>query len=424
MRVMNTSLAMMTAAYERHKRKKESKRIRKVNEANRGIVRLGCVDGDTLFPTGEDTGSTVISGGDAAQRSSLAAACCIGSIRRGTAVILLHEGSAPLVSALTRGCPAGGYLRAVSASSPYYDPIYGLNDDEISRLVCDASPKEQKLGAEGAVYIKAISEMLRIKGITPYLRMFSSCPHWALGGELVKLEQAGRISAAEADAVRSRLTAGAPARANIESFFAGLEAEGDILVWKSGLSRCTSASECIRSGGLLMIDVTSFSRRSLIALLTAELKDCAAGGYRFRIAADTASLAGCDELVSLLMTPSASVSFTLSTPDLSALTGSSQNPASRWLALSHKSVLFSHGQHAAELLSSELGEYDRIDVTETMNGSGAFGSMGLHCGGNSGLTETVKRDRIILPEDIRGLGRGEFIMLNNRNASVSRGTLK
>ena len=207
-------------------------------------------------------------------------------------------------------------------------------------------------------------------------------------------------------------------------FFSSLMKEADILPWKNGISRSTSAAECVRCGGILLIDVTSFSRKALISLITAELRGCAASGRDMRIVCDAASLAGCEPLTALMQACSPTVCFTVSTPDISAMSGSKNDSLAPWLALSHRVILFSHGQHASTLLSSELGEYDRINVTDTLTGNNGLGMMGYHYNGAAGLTTSMARDKVVRPEELGALGEGEFIMLDNRTAELFKGTLK
>ena len=134
-------------------------------------------------------------------------------------------------------------------------------------------------------------------------------------------------------------------------------------------------------------------------------------------------LSGNEQLISMLKTASNSLCWTISTPDIGNVSGTTKEDLSTWLALSHRVVIFSHGVHTSELLSAELGDYEQIEVTQSHAGNNSIGQFGLHFGANNNISTTNKRERVIRPEEITSLGDKEFIMLDNNNASLYKGSI-
>ena len=139
-------------------------------------------------------------------------------------------------------------------------------------MIVAASNQNNKIDAAGALYLRALTALLRGRGVTPYLRMLASCPHNSIQAVIIHEEQAGHLTPNEATAIRNDINAGVASRANIEYFFSQLQAETDIVAWKSHLSRSTSIQECIKSGGIIVIDVDSTNKKTQLSMITAEIE--------------------------------------------------------------------------------------------------------------------------------------------------------
>ena len=288
-------------------------------------------------------------------------------------------------------------------------------------MIMAASSQNSKIDAAGALYLRAMTALLRSRGVTPYLRMLASCPHNSIQSIILNEERAGHLTSDEATAIRNDINAGMAARANIEYFFSQLQSETDIVAWKSHLSRSTSIQECIKAGGTIVVDIDSTNKKMQLSLITSEIERCLLKGYSFRIVLDIASISGNDRLASLLKTASTDLCWTVSTPDIGNGAGSTKEDTSAWLALSHKAIVFAHSFHSAEQLSKEFGEYEHIEVTQAHAGNNSIGQFGLHFGANNNVTMSNKRERVVKPEEISNLGQHEFIMLDNNTASLYKG---
>jgi len=418
------AVASITASLVNSKnQKKTMKKIREINATNRNLSFVGKVSVDSIIPLNCQVGNICVSGGEPDIRRSLIVQNVKQSVSTGMPVIILHEGNYHLEHELSNSCFGQNYLRIINTNNPFYDPIYRLNNDDAARLIVEASLDEHKIDTSGVLYLRALNELLRKKGITPYLRMMASCPHNSIQSIIVQEEQSSVISSNEAVAIRNDIIAGMNARSSIEYYFSRIQSEADIVAWKSHLSRSTSIAECIKRGGIIVIDVGSINKQSQISLIVAELKSCISQGISCRLIVDAKSIAGCKRIVELLKNSTSMLLWTLSTPDLGSFSGTTREELATWLALSHKTILFSHSIYTAEQLSAELGDYEHIEVTQSHAGNNNIGQFGFHFGSTNNLTTTNKRERVIKPEEILNLNVSEFLILDNNTASLAKGVV-
>lgn len=422
-KVFNTVASLTASAISRSNRKKALKKINRVNEANRNVAKIGRVSSDQIIPSSYPMGNLCITGGTQEVRNALVVQNCMQSCSVGVPTIVLHEGNHHLEHDLGAVCGSQYYFRLINSAHPYYDPIFRLSDNETATTIVNAALPEHKIDTAGVLYLGALSKLLRKRGITPYIRMLASCPHNNIQSVVQNEEQAGHITAAEATAIRNDIAAGDSARASVEYFFSQLQGESSIIAWKSHLSRCTSIAECVRSGGIMAIDIGSTNKRTQLSLIAAEIEKCVMSGTSLRVIVDATSLLSNEKLRNLLKNSSGSLAWTLSCPDVSNMVSSTREELSSWLAMAHKTVLFSHSVRTAQMLSSELGEYDHIEVTQSHAGNNGIGQFGFHFGVNNNVSTTNKRERVVKPEEIENLAEREFILLDNNTATIHKGIL-
>lgn len=419
--VFNTFATITASAVSRSNRKKTLRNIERVNEANRNLIYVGKTSVDQIIPCYTQIGNLSITGGERELRDDLIVQSVLQSSSVGLPTIVLHEGNHHLENALSSVCSTQQYFRVINRNNPFYDPILRLSNDEAAMMIADASSPNNRIDAEGVIYLRALTELLRRRGVTPYLRMLATCPHNSIQAIIIHEEQVGHLSPDEATSIRNDINSGISSRANIEFFFSQLQNETDIVAWKSHLSRSTSIHECIRAGGTIVIDINSTSKKTQLSLITSEIEHCLARGLSFRVILDVASISSSERLSTLLIHSSNDLCWTVSTPDIGI--GTTKDDTFAWLARSHRSIIFSHSFHSAELLSKEFGEYDHIEVTQAHSGNNSIGKFGLHFGANNNISTTNKRERIIKPEEIAGLQRNEFVLLDNNTASIYKGKL-
>lgn len=422
-KTFNTVASLTASAINHSNRKKTIKKINRTNEANRNITKIGKCTPDEIIPTPYPMRNLCITGGTQETRNELIVQNCLQSCSVGLPTIVIHEGNHHLEHDLGAVCGTQFYFRLINPSHPYYDPIFRLSDNETATTIVNAALPEHKIDTAGVLYLGALSKLLRKKGIIPYIRMLASCPHSSIQNVIQNEEQAGQISASEAADIRSDISAGDSSRASIEYFFSQLQAESNIIAWKRHLSRCTSISECVRSGGIMAIDIGSTNKRTQLSLITAEIERCIMNGNSLRVIVDASSLLSNEKLRNLLKNSLGTLNWTLSCPDISNMVSNTKEELSSWLAMSHKTILFSHSIHTAQLLSNELGDYDHIEVTQAHAGNNSIGLLGFHFGTNNNLSTTNKRERVIKPEEIEKLAEREFFLLDNNTATLCRGSL-
>ena len=422
-RFFNTVATLTASAVSRSNRKKTLKNIKRINEANRNLLHAGRVTVDQVVPCYNLIGNICVSGGEQEIRNKLIVQSVLQSATVGLPTVVLHEGNHHLENDLTHVCSSQPYFRIINDNNPFYDPILRLNDDETAMMIVAASNQNNKIDAAGALYLRALTALLRSRGVNPYLRMLASCPHNSIQSVIFQEEQAGHLTPDKATAIRNDINTGMASRATIEYFFSQLQAETEIIAWKSHLSRSTSIKECIKSGGTIVIDIDSTNKKTQLSLITAEIEHCLSKGGTCRVVLDVASVSGNERLASLLKNASNNLCWTLSTPDIGNGAGITKDDASAWLALSHKAIIFAHSFHSAEQLSREFGEYEHIEVTQAHAGNNSIGQFGLHFGANNNVSTANKRERVVKPEEISNLSQNEFFMLDNNTASLCKGEL-
>ncbi len=420
-RVFNTVATLTASAISRSNRKKALRNIKRINEANRNLSHLGRITVDQVIPSFYQIGNICISGGEQEIRNKLIVQSVLQSASVGMPTVVLHEGNHRLENDLIHVCSSQPYFRVINCNYSFYDPIYRLNDDESAMMIVAASNPNYKIDAAGALYLRAMTALLRSRGVTPYLRMLASCPHNSIQSVIIQEEQAGRLTSDEASAIRNDINIGMASRANIEYFFSHLQAEANILAWKSNLSRSTSIQECIKAGGTIIIDIDSTNKKTQLSLITSEIERCLSKGYSCRVILDFTCASSHDRLASLLKNSSDDLCWTVSTADIGNGAGTAKDDISAWLALSHKAIVFAHSLHSAEQLSKEFGEYEHIEVTQAHAGNTSFGQFGLHFGVNNNVSTTSRREQIVKPEEITSLSQNEFYLLDNNTASLYKG---
>lgn len=420
----NSLAAVVASLISRSNRKKALKKIDKVNETNRNIHRSGNVSVDQILPLTSSAGNLCFSGGTQEHRNRLIVQNCLQSCSAGIPTVVLHEGNTLLEQALGTACGNQPYFRQINPAAPYYDPIFRLSDTDAATTLVNAALPERKIDTTGVLYLTALNSLLRKKGIPPYTRMLATCPHNSIQTVIQNEEQVGHLTSAEATGIRNDLIAGESARGSLEYFFSQLQGESEILAWKNHLSRCTSIAECVRAKGVLVMDVGTTNKRTQLALIAAEIQRCMSNGQPLRIIVDAVSLLGNENLRDLFKTFSGTLAWTLSCPDLCNMVSTTDEELSSWVAQAHKTVLFSHRIHTAQLLSNELGDYEYIEVTQSHAGNNSIGMLGYHFGANNNISTTNRRERVIKPEEIESLVDGEFFLLDNNTAMLCHGQLQ
>lgn len=405
-----------------HNRKKTIQKIKRMNDANKRIIPIGRVWADNIFPEQDMIANVCITGGTQEARNSLLLQNCKQSVANGIPVLILHEGNYHLDYDVKQAFQGKYYCRTISKSEPFYEPLMRLSDQEIANLLIEASKEDDEIGTDGSCYLKAIASIARKKGINPYTRMLSSFPYAQSQMVIAGLESKGNISPMEASTLRNDILTGAGERSRIDKFFSELMNQSDIVAGKSQLARSTSISECIRNRGVLIMDVGTCSKKTLLSFIRAELEKCVKDGRTVRVMIDAMTLADSPKLLDLLGKTHATFWWTLSTPDMNTLVNAGKKLTS-WIALTHKTIIFANSLGTSEALSEELGDYDYVEVTSTHGGGTDFGNFGLHFGATDTVQTTTKREKVVKPEDISTLGEREFYVLNNNTSEIMKGML-
>lgn len=416
-----TVVTVISSLISRSNRIKKIRSINQKNDENRNLLDVGKVSSDAIIPDHNPLQNMVITGGTQQTRNELIIQNCRQSQHLGVPTLVIHEGNSELEATLIHEFSHFPFFRAINPSNPLYDPVAQLSDNELSRLLYEAASYNLTPDPTGVLYLQIVAKLLRRRGIVPYVRMISTCPFHSLQTLILNAEQKGMITDVEANALRNDLSACSTSRASMELFLSQLISESSILAWKNNVNQCTSIQMCVQSHGILSMDITSSAKKTQLSLLSAEIKSCISMNIPFRVIVDATVLTNNKEFLDLLQKSSRAFSWTLSTQDMSGMVCARHEDLKQWISLCQKVVLFSHGLPTAELLSSELGEYDRCEVTQSHSGSNGIGQFGLHFGASDSVSTLIKRDRVIKPEEIMKLNSDEFILVDNLHKVLKKG---
>ena len=425
MKMINAMTALTASAISRGNRNRQLRRINKTNIKNRNIRNLGCVTKESLFPEKSFVGNVCLSGNDYSSRNDLFIHTLKQAVSVGETVIVLHEGDYQLEADLANAFYSVNYLRFINSNNPYYDPIFRLDDSRIISLILSSSLKDHQISDKGILYLRGLLMLLRKTSITPYLNKLLTCPHDRIQNIILSAEQSGVLSVDDAVEIRNNIDEGKEARPSIEYMFSELSnMSSSIISNKTQLLRSTSVIECVRHNGILVIDVGSMSNKALLSLIVAEINMIKKSNKYIRIAVSADSVMESEAMKDLLKSASKWVGFTISTKNIGSFSGTDRSELETFLALSQKAIMFSHGVRSAELLSSELGEYDFIEAHCTRGGNTGLGGFGLLFGSNNAIKPEHKRERVVKAEEIEHLNEREFIMLDNSRGELYAGKLK
>jgi hypothetical protein len=419
----NTLVTITASIIEHSRRKKTIKQINKTNEINRRITDIGITSVSNLMPSFESHGNVLVSGGKTHIRELLTLQNIEQAVNANLPVVVLHENNAHIEYDIRTNYQHLPFVRFVSENAPYYDPILRLNDFDSAKLLYEASKYSSNIATDGGEYLRLVSAICRKQGTNPYIRLLGGCPHNKLGEIVTNMEDKGLLSADEALYFNNNLPRYDKVISSVELYMEDLCKDGKCLSWKNGLGKSTSIEECVKASGIIVIDVNSFDNKTLIGLVASELNRCKKYGKEIRLIIDGSSIESCELLVDDLKKCTHNTSWYITCPDIRKMIGGKEE-LSTWIALSHKTIILQNSLKVAEGFAKELGEYDRIDISQTTSGGANYGRFGLHMGGNGGLTTNTKRDFVIKPEEITNFKDNEFIMLNNNTATVLHGFIQ
>lgn len=386
------------------------------NEAARALVRLVPVAPARLL---SGSGRSLVLGAPVHVREEALAGAALESLARGVPVVVVSEGVADLARALGR--VGAGPVEVLDARSRRYEPLAGRSARDAAEVMEGALTLVRDGGTEAGPYLGALAQVLDRKGLPVSVRMMDGCPQARMHEVIDRLEQSGRVDAAEAADLRARLDVSPACRAAVQGFFREAVAEGSLLAGAGTVSSACSVIDVGRRGGAVLLDVSSGYNAAVCSLVFSEVGFCLRRSARLTVIVRARSMSRWEELGELLRcAPSAR--WVVSCDEALEFFPSGEQLL-RWAASADRVVAFSQGHASSEAVSELLGEYEKVDLSVSEVREGSLGGLFGGWPDARSVTRSPRRERVVRPEEVRSLAPGEFLVLERGEPSVGEGSV-
>ncbi|RCX15485.1 hypothetical protein DFR58_11367 [Anaerobacterium chartisolvens] len=398
------------------------RRINKNNAASRGVAALSPEQGRRLVTQVASSGNTVISGGNRDMRNRAVVPAILGLHSQGVPVIVIHASNAMLEREIINTCEDKSRISVINAQNPVFEPFAGLDNKQITRLIMDAVPQERELEPGARQYLDAMSEILSVKGVRPFCNAYVRCPHAELFEKADNLVSSGLIDDNGGRRIKSMLSIGQDEGIKLEGYFCDLETHiAHILCKKGNTPGAQNILTAVRDGRLLMLDVKSVANTLVVGLIAAQAILALQERLEFVLVADSIAL---NESQMLMKALKSGCRYIISTDDLYTATGANDESYSALVGNISGLVLYRHTLGSCARWSEFFGEYDKQELsysgTEGKNDIGMLEAFGKRST-SSTISLSVKRETVIKPEDIGGLGDNQAFIYSSSAGSTGIG---
>lgn len=409
---------MMVGANNRMNRK-TLRKIQEANEMNQGIVRYRPSQIEAFFEDTDPVESMFFSGG----ANSIRVRAMIRAIEcaciQGYMVLVLHCGNAELEQGLN-GYFGVSNVCLVNRSNPVYDPFAGASNAEIARLVVSSASKNNKINSVGRYYLNGVSDYIRSNHKSPRCYMFIKCPHLTLIDRVNDAESQGRINSSDARMIISQIMQGEVERGSIENFFHELSLQGSaVLARKTNAAYAMNLMEAARRRQIFSVDIQSGANGLLINFLVNETEAVISQGSKMLIVTDNIRTGSSEALMSYIKRGGSSNGAIISSDDVFAEFGGSDNDFFAFAGKCSKLIISKHSSaYSCQKLSDAIGSYDKQEISSSFSRNvNYFGRWGV----GSGQTEniSIKHENIVKPEEIQRLNSDEVYILDKYSGELS-----
>lgn len=400
------------------------KQIQKANEANRGITNYAPSDIEPFMGESSDVQNVIVSGLNHDIRNRAVVAVLANAYDQGFHSIVLHNRNQQLEQRILSMFGTGN-ATLINSNYPLYDPIIGLSDSEISRMIIQTAPKGYEIASAGKYYIEGMIGFLRSKGKSPCTVSCMSCPHLTLLDNISDAETKGKITNDEAQRISSQIVQGSAERANVENYFSVLKDQAyQIVAKKTNLNAAMSLREAIKQYPVCSVDVMSDSNVLLINILAYEVSLLLSSGRKIFLVVDGLQLSSNERLQTLIQNSGGKSPAVLSEDDIFASSGGNDN---LFFSLAGKAmivVLCKHSSaYSCQKWSDVIGSYDKQEVSTSFSRNSGYAS-GYNFGNSQTANVAMKRENIIKPEEINGMQSSEVYIINRNVGEIAHTTIR
>ena len=388
------------------------KRIHKENEINRGITNYDVSDIEPFLSESGDIQNVIVSGLNNNIRNRAIVSVISNAYEQGVHTIVIHNGNQLLEQRIVSVFGANETF-VVNANYPLYDPIVGLSDSEISRLIIKTAPEDCEISSIGKYYVEGMIDFLRSKGKEPSTISCMSCPHLSLIDNVIDAEKKGKITKDEAKRIIAQIKQGSSERANIENYFSVLKDQAyQLMAKRKYIGDALSLQGAEKKYSISTVDIMSDMNTLLIDVLAYELTILLSKRKKVLVVVDGLQLSSNEKLKNVVLNSGKSFTTVLSSDDLFASLGGNDDI---FFSLAGKAMLVVLCKHSSayscQKWSDVIGLYDKQEVSESFSRNSGYGS-GYTFGNSQTVKVEVQRENVVKPEEINRMQPNETYVIN------------
>ena len=314
------------------------------------------------------------------------------------------------VAVVTQGGPRSR-ARALppgTAAEPY-DPLRGLSPARAASLLADAA-SDWGVGRNCLAWARAACEISSSAFGEPSLGDVASLPLIEFDEVVGDGVARGILRPQDAPLLRSALEP-VPAAQELSYLLDRASGAGATI----GVPGGGSLAQALRPGGVTVVEVAGQRSAELLSLA---LRDACEARGDVHVVIDLPFIAP----ATLEALPSLGVGYTISCDDLAGTCGAGR--VAEALCRLEAFACFRQGAPTARLISSQIGDYEKQEITVTRGGATTVGTWGFSLAGGRGATMVApKRSRIVDEEEVAELGDGEFLFYDRTYHGIAKGAL-
>lgn len=384
----------------------------RANSMNRSVVEYKPCSVDAFFDTSRGVYNALVSGGNAKLRTSSIVAQTICAVSNGFPVVIIHEGNHLLEQQLRNNFSGNGKYKEISAASPCFEPLYGLNELEIANQILESAPKDYDIKYNARYYIEGISAYLKASGKNLSFKLFSTCPHSMIFDKVDDLEMQGKITDYEAQEIKSKLMMGQSENYKLDSFLASLRMEIEPIMYVSKRGhRPLNVLTALKQNMILCFDLSAVTNKLLLNTIIYQLKLALTRGLQYQIVIDSIPINTNDSYAAYIKAPSDKVCKTIVTDDFYSMVGGDEKLFSAVVGSTQTLIIMNHASgHSATKWAEVFGQYDKFEESySTSRGGSRRTPFSILSSPNYNRTVNISKNReyIVKPEVISRMGNGE-----------------
>ncbi len=384
----------------------------RANSMNRSVVEYKPCSVDAFFDTSRGVYNALVSGGNAKLRTSAIVAQTICAVSNGFPVVIIHEGNHLLEQQLRNNFSGNVKYKEISAASPCFEPLYGLNELEIANQILESAPKDYDIKYNARYYIEGISAYLKASGKNLSFKLFSTCPHSMIFDKVDDLEMQGKITDYEAQEIKSKLMMGQSESYKLDSFLASLRMEIEPLMYVSKRGqRPLNVLTALKQNMILCFDLSSVTNKLLLNTIIYQLKLALTRGLQYQIVIDSIPINSNESYAAYIRAPSDKVCKTIATDDFYSMVGGDEKLFSAVVGGTQTLIVMNHTSgHSTTKWAEVFGQYDKFEESySTSRGGSRRTPFSILSSPNYNRTVNISKNReyIVKPEVISRMGNGE-----------------